>query len=391
MALDKLVDSTQLDADLTTVANAIRTKGGTSAQLAFPQGMADAIAAIPSGGTPTRTKWWRPPDMPDITSLNLDKTKYLDAALTIDTYRTDAENKRIKIYASGAAYSFGTMEGGVYTELSRGNLTRSAWVDLPFPETDKRFLVFRVTKPISGSFYIKLTNENAKVYIVEEYMAGTNWSNVFDTPSWCNYMTVNTDADFTLDASKLKMQSILDFSESNCKISLDSTAYFQNKPVESIIPPQQGFKGTAQQFRSMPLLRELDLTNSVIPNMYYWFENCSNLETLNLSSVDMSSSSVNSSTFKGLSSLTNVITDTDTVFPSVNFSLSSSSPLTNASLINIANALPIGTATITLHATPKAKLSTIMGTVADGVFTADESGDTTLLSFINNTKGWTVA
>ena len=50
MALDKLVDSTQLDADLTTVANAIRTKGGTSAQLAFPQGMADAIAAIPSGG-----------------------------------------------------------------------------------------------------------------------------------------------------------------------------------------------------------------------------------------------------------------------------------------------------------------------------------------------------
>lgn len=49
MALDKLVDSTQLDADLTTVADAIRTKGGTSAQLSFPQGMADAIAAIPSG------------------------------------------------------------------------------------------------------------------------------------------------------------------------------------------------------------------------------------------------------------------------------------------------------------------------------------------------------
>ena len=29
MAVDKLVDSTQLDADLTSVANAIRTKGGT--------------------------------------------------------------------------------------------------------------------------------------------------------------------------------------------------------------------------------------------------------------------------------------------------------------------------------------------------------------------------
>lgn len=50
MAVDKLVDSTQLDTDLTSVANAIRTKGGTSASLAFPAGFVSAIAAIPSGG-----------------------------------------------------------------------------------------------------------------------------------------------------------------------------------------------------------------------------------------------------------------------------------------------------------------------------------------------------
>lgn len=50
MAVDKLVDSTQLDADLTSVANAIRTKGGTSASLAFPTDFVSAIAAIPSGG-----------------------------------------------------------------------------------------------------------------------------------------------------------------------------------------------------------------------------------------------------------------------------------------------------------------------------------------------------
>lgn len=51
MALDKLVDSSQLDADLTTVADAIRTKGGTSEQLSFPDGMAQAIADLPSGGS----------------------------------------------------------------------------------------------------------------------------------------------------------------------------------------------------------------------------------------------------------------------------------------------------------------------------------------------------
>lgn len=50
MAVDKLVDSSQLDADLTSVANAIRTKGGTSASLAFPAGFVSAIEAIPSGG-----------------------------------------------------------------------------------------------------------------------------------------------------------------------------------------------------------------------------------------------------------------------------------------------------------------------------------------------------
>jgi len=50
MSVDKLVDSSQLDADLTSVANAIRTKGGTSAQLAFPAGFVSAIGNIPTGG-----------------------------------------------------------------------------------------------------------------------------------------------------------------------------------------------------------------------------------------------------------------------------------------------------------------------------------------------------
>lgn len=56
MSLDKLVDSSQLDTDLTSVANAIRTKGGTSAQLAFPAGFVSAVQAIPTGGAPTGTK-----------------------------------------------------------------------------------------------------------------------------------------------------------------------------------------------------------------------------------------------------------------------------------------------------------------------------------------------
>lgn len=36
--------------DLTNIANAIRTKGGTSAQLAFPAGFVSAVEAIETGG-----------------------------------------------------------------------------------------------------------------------------------------------------------------------------------------------------------------------------------------------------------------------------------------------------------------------------------------------------
>lgn len=38
-------------ASLTTVADAIREKGGTTAPLSFPDGMAEAVRDIPSGGT----------------------------------------------------------------------------------------------------------------------------------------------------------------------------------------------------------------------------------------------------------------------------------------------------------------------------------------------------
>ena len=47
MAYDKIIDSTQLDTDLTSVANAIRAKGGTSNSLTFPSGFVSAVNALP--------------------------------------------------------------------------------------------------------------------------------------------------------------------------------------------------------------------------------------------------------------------------------------------------------------------------------------------------------
>ena len=50
MAVDKLVDSSQLNSDLTSVANAIRAKSGGSSQLAFPAGFVSEIGNIQTGG-----------------------------------------------------------------------------------------------------------------------------------------------------------------------------------------------------------------------------------------------------------------------------------------------------------------------------------------------------
>lgn len=47
MAVDKLVDSTQLDGDLTSVANSIRTKSGKNGALAFPTDFVSEITELP--------------------------------------------------------------------------------------------------------------------------------------------------------------------------------------------------------------------------------------------------------------------------------------------------------------------------------------------------------
>lgn len=50
MAYDKVIDSAQLDADLTSVADAIRAKGGTSESMEFPDGFVSAVEGISAGG-----------------------------------------------------------------------------------------------------------------------------------------------------------------------------------------------------------------------------------------------------------------------------------------------------------------------------------------------------
>ena len=82
------------DTELTSVANAIRTKGGTESLLEFPSEFVSAISAIPTGGssdfsTATVTIINTATSDPSVFSAFVDQTKaiaYDSGSFNIDTY-----------------------------------------------------------------------------------------------------------------------------------------------------------------------------------------------------------------------------------------------------------------------------------------------------------------
>lgn len=74
--------------DLTAIANKIRTKGGTSASLEFPDGFKDAVDAIQTGITPTGTKNIN-------TNGTHDVTNYASANVAVPASAVDSGTKNI--------------------------------------------------------------------------------------------------------------------------------------------------------------------------------------------------------------------------------------------------------------------------------------------------------
>lgn len=69
--------------------------------------------------------------------------------------------------------------------------------------------------------------------------------------------------------------------------------------------------------------------------------------------------------------------------------------LSDATLVSTANALTVGSYTLTLHATAYARCAQIKGrvdtSIEEGSFIADENGDITLETYITTNKGWSLA
>ena len=71
MAFDKVVDSAALDAQLTSIADAIRSKGGTTGPLTLA-GMVDAINAFQTGGGGIQSASGEYSIADDVANLNID-------------------------------------------------------------------------------------------------------------------------------------------------------------------------------------------------------------------------------------------------------------------------------------------------------------------------------
>lgn len=134
---------------------------------------------------------------------------------------------------------------------------------------------------------------------------------------------------------------------------------------------------------------EVDLSGLTIGNSVNWNGTFLNAPVKTIKGISFENASNVARCFEGCSSLENLSFRPNSC--AVSFSLSNSSLLSNDSLVSVANGLISGSYTITLHATPKSRLSSIMGTINNDTFIADENGSANLYDFIANTKGWTVA
>lgn len=86
-----MADYLVTDTELTSVANAIRTKGGTSAQLTFPQGFIDAVGAIPTGAASDPPLGAIRSDAELVKRISYDKYVVRDLGITLPAYTTSTK------------------------------------------------------------------------------------------------------------------------------------------------------------------------------------------------------------------------------------------------------------------------------------------------------------
>ena len=142
MALDKLVDSTQLDSDLTSVANAIRAKSGGSSQLAFPTGFVSEIGKIPSGGLPS-----------PITQFATGQfTLAADATELQITHNIGEYPSILYIYPDWRLTTYRYYNGGITASYLYNNKNSQAYSLIKYIHATSKNILAQAVQPLAANF-----------------------------------------------------------------------------------------------------------------------------------------------------------------------------------------------------------------------------------------------
>ena len=198
MAVDKLVDSTQLDADLTSVANAIRTKGGTSADLAFPSGFVSAVEAIPSGGN-IQVATGEITILEDISSPGATESKLFPGiALSFQPdFLWIAQTKESYLRNIGGVFGLGACKKSMMPVLRAGSTANSENNDSEYV-----FLQGGTNWAPQYDEYGEITNTG---YGIASFMGSTLNQGPLTIPTW----SVNSDGTFSYGRASNSAQIVL--------------------------------------------------------------------------------------------------------------------------------------------------------------------------------------
>lgn len=333
------------ESSLQGIADAIRSKNGTQ-NTYKPAQMAEAIEAISGGGiTPTGTI--------EITQNGVvDVTNYASADVDVPTGSTPVIN------------SLSITENGTYTAPSGVDGYSPVTVNVPtsgglsFSIDEINSICFR--KGSSSDIYVDFT-ELPNIGTLQNAFNGANnvvnWASITIKPPISRKDTRNMFS-CSSAAGDNALQSII----------IDGTLLCSQSSSGSLFGGRKALK-TIQGILDFTNITRADAYNGTgaSNNMFY---NCSALENLEIVAGSMA-------------------------LLTTNWNLSWCSALSDNSLVTIANALKDAySGTVTFHATPKARLSSILGTVSvnDGlsIFEINAGGSVNLQDFLTTTKGVTL-
>jgi len=336
MSYDKIVDGAALDADLTSIADAIRSKGNTTEQLAFPAGFVSAIDAI-SGNTPSPAKGWvRPANWPDLDSLDLsneDAMYYtVDCRGTIAAHAIDPDVEHEIGFCADTT-------GGTWT-LERGKIEDGGFVVAETCVTGQRSgVAYTTTLPITeGAFVVyrmRATGDAAEgkgLKLVETASAAHEQPvvEIYGRLPWASG-NVSRGWNYREFASRI------------------------TEHVKVIFPGTSTVTSLQYMFYNCYSLQSIDMsgwdtTNWAVTSLQFMFYNCSSLQSIDMSGWDTTNWAVTSlqNMFNSCYILQALKFGVNTIWPALATQINNASKLRHNSIVAFLGVLPTVATTVTL-------------------------------------------